>query len=69
MSYSPQKTKFDLFIDEKYSFITNKQKLVSIILIYGFIYSHILYSFFQTKFHDIDKLTIQVKTNTDELKK
>jgi type IV pilus assembly protein PilO len=69
MSYSPQKTKFDQFIDEKYSFITNKQKLVGITLISVLFIAIFYIVFFKPNFIEIDKLTIQVKTNTDELVK
>lgn len=69
MSYSPQKNKFDLFIDEKYSSINNRQKLFGISLFTVVLVGIFYILFFKPNYDDIDKLTLQVNATDNDLKK
>jgi type IV pilus assembly protein PilO len=69
MSYSPQKNKFDLFIDEKYSSINNRQKLIGISLFTVVLVGIFYILFFKPNYDDIDKLALQVNATSNDLKK
>jgi type IV pilus assembly protein PilO len=69
MSYSPQKTKFDHFIDEKYSSINIRQKIIGISLFTVVLVGIFYILFFKPNYDDIDKLTLQVNATNNDLKK
>ena len=69
MSYSPKKTKFDLFIDGKYSSISNRNKIVGIILITVTMVGLFYLLLFKSNYDDINKLTSQVNATNEDLKK
>jgi len=69
MTYSSKKSKFDLFIDEKYMSISNKNKLLGILSILLLFIVLFYFLFFQSNQEQIAKLTVQVNATNEELKK
>jgi type IV pilus assembly protein PilO len=69
MSYSYKTSKFDLFIDEKYAAIDKRNKILGIgaafIVLVGLFY----FLFFQVNYDEITRLTKQVETANEDLKK
>jgi type IV pilus assembly protein PilO len=69
MAYSSKKTKFDLFIDQKYQLVSNKNKIIGISLFLIFLLTFFYFFFFQPNQDEIEKLTVQVNVAAEELKK
>lgn len=69
MTYTSKKSKFDIFLDEKYQSFSQKNKIIvfaSVLIIFlGVFY----FLFFQPNYDDIGKLTAQVSAANEELKK
>ena len=69
MSYSYKPTKFDVFIDEKYATVEKRNKFLGfgaiLVLLGGLFY----FLFFEPNHDEITKLTKQVETANEELKK
>jgi type IV pilus assembly protein PilO len=69
MAYSSKISKFDLFIDEKYQSISNKNKVLGISLFLLLLLVLFFFLFFQNNYEEIDRLTAQVNATSEELKK
>jgi len=69
MSYSYKPSKFDLFIDQKYSTIDKRNKLLGISAVFLVLVGLFYFLFFQVNYDEIIRLTKQVETANEDLKK
>jgi len=69
MNYSSRKTKFDVFIDEKYSSISNRNKLLGFILFFLLLVGVFYFFFFKINYDEQSKLSNQINVASEDLKK
>jgi type IV pilus assembly protein PilO len=69
MGAGVQRSKFDLFIDDKYISFDNKKKVLALCVIFIFPLVLCYFLLFQPNFDKIDGLEKQVQTSAEELKK
>jgi type IV pilus assembly protein PilO len=69
MSAGVQRSKFDIFIDDKYIPFSNKQKILAFFAIFLFPLALCYFFLLQPNFEKIDKLEKQVQISSEELKK
>lgn len=69
MSYTYKKSKFDVFIDEKYVQISKRNKILGIGLIFLILVGLFYFAFFQGNSNEMELLTKRVETANDDLKK
>lgn len=67
MAAGVQKSKFDLFIDEKFIPFENKNKLLVLGAVFLLPLLLCYFFIFQPNFEQIDRLEAQIRTSTDEL--
>ncbi|HAX97958.1 MAG TPA: pilus assembly protein PilO [Candidatus Atribacteria bacterium] len=69
MNYSSKKTKLDIFIDEKYSSISNRNKLLGAVFFTLLLTAIFYFLFFKINYDEQEKLSARVNVATEELKK
>jgi type IV pilus assembly protein PilO len=69
MNYSSKKNKIDIFIDEKYSSISNGNKLLGVIFFVLLLTGIFYFFFFKVNYDEQSKLSGQVSVASEDLKK
>ncbi|WP_084312312.1 type 4a pilus biogenesis protein PilO [Desulfobulbus elongatus] len=69
MMYSPKKTKIDLFLDEQYSKISTRNKLLAVALLTLLLTGLFYIVFYQPNHEELGRLAQQASTGNEELRK
>lgn len=69
MAYSSKKSKFDIFIDEKYQSFSQKNKVIALASVLIVFVGVFYFLFFQPNYEEIGNLTTKVAAANEELKK
>jgi len=69
MNYSSKKNKIDIFIDEKYSSISNGNKLLGVIFLFLLLTGIFYFFFFKVNYDEQSKISTQVTVASEDLKK
>ena len=69
MNYSSKKTKLDIFIDEKYLSISNRNKLLGAIFFTLLLTAIFYFSFFKINYDEQENLSVRINVASEELKK
>ncbi|MDR2549667.1 MAG: type 4a pilus biogenesis protein PilO [Desulfobulbus sp.] len=69
MIYSPKKSKIDIFLDEQYAKVSDRNKLLGIGLFVVLVAGLFFFVFYQPNQEEIDRLTQQASAANEELRK
>jgi len=69
MIYSPKKSKIDIFLDEKYAKVSDRNKLLGIGLFMVLVIGLFFFVFYQPNQEEIDSLAQQTSAASEELRK
>lgn len=69
MGYNPNKSKLDIFIDQKYLAISNRHKIIAVAAIFVSLLAIFYFAFFQFNLDEISNLAKSVDTAKEELNK
>lgn len=69
MKYSPKKTKIDIFLDDKYSKLSERSKILGFGFLVVFVIGVAFFTLYQPNFDEIKQLDAKVKSSSEELVK